>query len=308
MSAPANVGPWGDGATSASIPVGPWPLGVCNRFVDTELPDGGLLEAVDVNITREGEIETRAGALPAFGDLSCPFQYGRRQYGVRGQQIGWLDGDTFVPLATIEGTRVTWSVLDGKPMFTFMQGVGVVDGDTVRMIDSSGYPEEITSDAGTISNPGGDYARQWRGRLLLARGRTLYYSPPFRYGLIRPRADYIRFASHIAFIEAVDGGVYVGLVGRGVVFLAGEAPERWVQKPASDAIPQAGASAVMGTSQMEEKFRTADEVAVWFTEAGFAIGMPNGQVVLPQADRLSGLPLGIGSLAVQGDRLIVLSQ
>lgn len=378
--------------------LGPWPLGLCNRFPDTQVPAGALLVANNVDIDRVGEVESRRGFMPASDTVTCLHEHESRKFGLKNGAVGEIKDGAFVPRFTVGTHRVSWGKLDGHPMFVYADGVGRIVGDTayqlgtatafapmltlapgrsaqpgtyavsatllgdgeggssasafitvppgfgfdvhlppipadavaynlymsrpngdalfaVAKLQNSHYQVSTTPDygrpldtLGMVRVAGGDYVRQWRGRLLLARGRVLFYSPPYRYGLINPRSSFVRFNARIAFVEPVDGGVYVGLVGRGTVFLAGESPESWVQKPANDAKPQEGASAVVGTAQMDEKFRSAEEVAVWFTESGFAVGMPNGQVVLPQGDRLSGLPLGTGSLAVRGDRLIVLSQ
>ena len=48
--------------------------------------------------------------------------------------------------------------------------------------------------------------------------------------------------------------------------------------------------------------------AVWFTHRGFCLGLASGLVFYPQADRVSGLPLGTGELFFLGNRLLVLSQ
>lgn len=156
---------------------------------------------------------------------------------------------------------------------------------------------------------GGTYARYWRGRLLVARGRTLYFSEPFRYGMYNASEGFVTFEARIDFIEPVEGGVFVALKGLGVRFLAGETPSKWEQKVA-DIIPaQAGASLLVPTAQMKLEMQFPPAwVAVWFTNKGFAVGLPSGVVIYPQAGLLSGLTLGTGSLYFEGDRLIVMSQ
>lgn len=157
--------------------------------------------------------------------------------------------------------------------------------------------------------PGGSFARYWRGRLLVARGRTLYYSDPLRYGVYDARTGFVQFEGRIEWIESLEGGVYVSVAGIGVVFLRGEAPEKWERKLASIVPAQPGAVGVVPTAQMKlDSPERPDWVAVWFTNKGFAVGLPSGNVIFPQAGLLSGLPLGTGNLHFEGDRLIVLSQ
>lgn len=157
--------------------------------------------------------------------------------------------------------------------------------------------------------PGGDYVRYWRGRLLVARGHTLFFSDPLRFGLYDRSSGFVNFEERIDFIEPVEGGVFVALRGSGIHFLAGTAPEQWERKIA-DIIPaQAGSSLTVPTAQMNLQLQSKPEwVAVWLTHKGFALGLPSGNIIYPQADLLSGLPLGTGSLSFEGDRLIALSQ
>lgn len=157
--------------------------------------------------------------------------------------------------------------------------------------------------------PGGNYVRYWRGRLLVARGRTLYFSDPLRYGLYDRSSGFVKFEARIDFIEPMEKGIFVALRNVGVIFLAGESPEQWERITADLEPVQPGASVVVSTANMNLELQPKPEwVAVWFTPKGFALGLPSGVVAHPQADLLSGLPLGNGSLHFDGDRLIVLTQ
>jgi len=158
--------------------------------------------------------------------------------------------------------------------------------------------------------PGGLYARYWRGRLLVARGRTLYFSMPLRYGMYDPSFGFVKFEGKIDFIEAVEGGVFVAVAGQGVFFLAGDEPSKWERRLADVTPAQPGAVTLIPTVQLRALNLPAPTgwAAVWFTDKGFCLGLSSGYVFYPQADRLSGLPLGTGTLYFTGDRLIVLSQ
>jgi hypothetical protein len=158
--------------------------------------------------------------------------------------------------------------------------------------------------------PGGHYVRYWRGRLLVARGRTLYFSMPLRYGLYDPSFGFVKFEGKINFIESVESGVYVAVNGQGVFYLSGDEPGKWERKLVDVTPAQPGAVTLIPTVQLRALNlpSPAAWAAVWFTDKGFALGLAGGMVVYPQADRLSGLPLGTGTLQFQGDRLLVLSQ
>lgn len=192
-----------------------------------------------------------------------------------------------------------------------------VGGDLGSLIvgsESSAPPEDQTMGRlpETMNKermPGGDYVRYWRGRLLVARGRTLFFSDPLRYGLYDRSSGFVKFEARIDFIEPMEKGIFVALRNNGVIFLAGESPEQWQRVTADFEPVQPGASVVISTANMNLELQPKPEwVAVWFTPKGFALGLPSGVVAHPQADLLSGLPLGNGSLHFDGDRLIVLTQ
>ena len=156
---------------------------------------------------------------------------------------------------------------------------------------------------------GGAYARYWRGRLLVARGRTLYFSEPLRYGLYDRSSGHVTFEARIDFIEPVAGGIFVALKGLGVRFLAGDTPGKWEQRVATPVPAQPGTSMTVPAIQMKiEMQNPPDWVAVWFSTNGFVVGLPTGELYYPQEDHLSGLPLGSGAIFFEGDRLTVLSQ
>jgi hypothetical protein len=158
--------------------------------------------------------------------------------------------------------------------------------------------------------PGGHYVRYWRGRLLVARGRSLYFSMPLRYGLYDPSFGFVKFEGKIDFIESIESGVFVAVAGQGVFYLAGDEPAKWERKLIDVTPAQPGAVTVIPTVQLRALNLPSPQAwaVVWFTDKGFALGLASGMVIFPQADRLSGLPLGTGTLQYRGDRLLVLSQ
>jgi hypothetical protein len=158
--------------------------------------------------------------------------------------------------------------------------------------------------------PGGSFCRYWRGRLLVARGRTLYFSTPLRYGLYDPSYGFVRFEGKINWIESIETGVFVAVAGQGVFYLGGDEPAKWERKLLDVTPAQPGAVTTIPTVQLRALNlpTPAAWCAVWFTDKGFALGLSGGMVMYPQADRLSGLPLGTGTLTFEGNRLTVLSQ
>jgi hypothetical protein len=134
----------------------------------------------------------------------------------------------------------------------------------------------------------GKYLKVWQGRLLVARGRTLYVSDPLRYGIVDLRHGFVSFQNEIVFIEQFPEGVYVG-TKTGVYYLNGSAPSEWKLQVVDAEPPLGDASLVVRTDMFEKDAlpNEADEVAVWLGGAGFHFGLPSGAVVRPQSDRIN---------------------
>lgn len=157
--------------------------------------------------------------------------------------------------------------------------------------------------------PGGDHATYWRGRLLVARGRFLYISEPMRYGLYDLQGGVVPFERKITFIESVENGFFVGVRNVGVYFLSGSTPADLTRRLATPDEAQYGSSLLIPAGRVAlDTTQKPEWVAVWFSPRGFAIGLPSGDVVYPQAELLDNIPIGKGSLHFEDDRLIALSQ
>jgi len=57
--------------------------------------------------------------------------------------------------------------------------------------------------------PGGQIIRGYNGRVLVARGATLYFTEPYHRGLLDPTKGYIPFDADITLMEPCQNGVYV---------------------------------------------------------------------------------------------------
>ena len=154
--------------------------------------------------------------------------------------------------------------------------------------------------------PGRFLAHQ-NGRLLSARGRTLYVSEPMRYGLTDLRTGFVQFQAEIAFVIAFTSGVFVG-TKKGTFFLNGASPKDWTLAIIDPEPPLfgSGISVNVETFSDDEKLFPAGTnfVAAWLGSGGFHFGLPSGSVVRPQNDRieldLSGMK---GSLQLVGNVL-----
>ncbi|HAR06002.1 MAG TPA: hypothetical protein DCR72_10585, partial [Pseudomonas sp.] len=151
--------------------------------------------------------------------------------------------------------------------------------------------------------PGGHLAQSWNGRLLVANGRTLYYSQPLRPAVCDLRHGYVRFPSPITMVAPVRGGAFVADQGR-VYFLDGTDPDQWSMRTTAAGAPACGAYALVPGSLFPEMPDVP--VAVWLGPGGFVLGLPDGTTLSPQVARLKLEPGGSGSLAVTNRRLYAL--
>lgn len=151
--------------------------------------------------------------------------------------------------------------------------------------------------------PGGHIVRWWMGRLLIARGDTLWYSEPYRTHLCSPTRNFVRMPARLTMVEPVDGGVWVA-TARGVSFLAGTDPAQWNPKATKAAPPIPGCSAVVDPELFDGELGLGKSgTACWFGRRGFAFGTSSGQVIEPRAKTFSSGAAQRGSLVVHDRRL-----
>lgn len=153
----------------------------------------------------------------------------------------------------------------------------------------------------------GSMVRAWRGLLLTVRGRILYRSQPLRYGLHSPRHDFVQFPTPITFIEAVEGGIFVGQRDT-VLFLDGPTPTDWNQRRTGGARPVPRSSRLVSNDLFDASLQLqGGDHAVWLAANGYVLGTPTGQLVEAQARRIRLPDAAAGWTAVHDRRLFTLT-
>ena len=150
--------------------------------------------------------------------------------------------------------------------------------------------------------PSGEWVRLWRGRLVTARGRFLRMSEPMRYGLWNPREGFVQFPEPIQFFEPVDGGIYVGQRST-VLFLRGKSLDELVLDETGARAPVRGSSTLIEPGVLGMQQPPSSDCALWLADNGFVLGMPTGQVVEPQGQRIR-LSAASGEVAVHDRKVI----
>ena len=231
---------------------------------------------------------------------------------LRGDEVGALSPLQTVTVETGHGIRLTLPALPseatGFRVYRTTPGGSVLYQCTDIPAGLGSYligSEPLGSDAPNqylTRMPPGEFVALWRGRLLVARGRTLWWSEPMNYGLTSLRHNFVQLPRRITMIAAVEGGVFVGSA-EGVVFLRGEQPKTWTLVGTSGRPPVKRCSAVLEGEDVDNELgQSGHQIAVWLADNGFVLGTEGGALSAPQANRLR-IPLALsGSLAIHARR------
>lgn len=135
--------------------------------------------------------------------------------------------------------------------------------------------------------PAGKYLAAYNGRLYSLQGSFLFYSDVYNPGLYNPRTCWIPLEGEGTGLVALDTGLYVGTTA-GTIFLEGGGPASFQLRNVS-AEPMIDGTAVRAPATLfanEILQGSQRDVALWLSPAGFALGLPSGQVTSPQDKRI----------------------
>jgi hypothetical protein len=231
----------------------PGKYGVAITFVDDRGEESGATELQVINLPDGGGI--RLANLP--------------------QKLGWR---IFVYITSPDGDVLRWAaefpaVFPSYVVAEIAQG-GVLD---TRFL---------------VPLPPGDFVCWHNGRLFTAKNGALRFSEALRPHLHNPAHGVIPFSGHIAFVESVGDGLYVG-DSRGVWFLSGTDPTKFELRRVSTCRAVAYSSIMVPPEHFPPKQVPAEvPVAVWLSTSGYVVGMPGGTTVELQPDRLK-VPSGL---------------
>ena len=275
-----------------------------NTVRDTRIPVGGLADAVNTNIRLDGTAYSRnAWELVLDGAPARDmFKHNGLTYCVLGNDLVMMDETGSTALMGGVG-RINWSVLNDKPVFINHEAIFEIDGSSITKISEVTKDQQDMDDV-LVPMPGGHWLEYWNGRLIAARGRSLLFSQPLRYGAHNPLTDYIQFPTRIEWIAPLESGIYVGLRGS-VRFLSGNTPAELSQTEVAEGSAP-GMALVVSSEFIAQEVAATPRVAVFFTSSGFTVGLPNGQVVYPQKETLRDLPLFRGKLVQDGNRIFAI--
>lgn len=282
---------------------GPWNAGLVNAVDIYSMPADALSLAEDVDIDRDGVATTRKQwTLQDAERYVSLFEHNEVTYAVRGTSprvLGIVGDSSFSSIANVAGP-VAWTVLNGEAVYTDGVTISVVTGATATPINVGYFDGDESDEFQLVALPGGSDIHYWQGRLLVARGNSLMWSEAMRYGVYSTTRNFIPFSSKIQWVAPLPTGVYVG-VRDNVYFLSGSDPAKFTQRVVGGATAP-GVSAIYNVRHTEA---AGEEVALWFTSDGIAVGQQSGSVDYPQAGRLKDLPMYPGKMVVENDRVTI---
>ena len=254
--------------------IGPFPLGMDNRAPDYKmaLPDeaGHLLrDALNVDVTAQGTVKTRAGYALAQAGNDCHSLWSP----VEGDYALYVDDGDLYRIDTAK-SLVASGFGNATPVrYTQVyEAVYFTDGLRVGSYHPSNGPTPEWASATTTSigdqvlmpMPAGQHIAHHAGRLLVAVGSAVIYSEPFTPHLRDEAKGFELFPAPITCLAAVEAGVFV--VADKTYFIAGGFPAQAVR-----------AVLEYGAPEQQPSYRK-DGSAHWMSERGLVSCTRAGEI------------------------------
>lgn len=240
--------------------------GMAMAWVDATGKEGGLSPAMFLDVPASGGISLSVPSFPNGASLARIYR-------------------------TKANSRILYRAADVPPgMGTYLLGRGRLGKRAAYQYMRAMMP--------------GDIVRYWRGCLLTAVGPMLQKSEEMAYHLTSPRHGFFVFPREIAFVEGVEGGVYVGLVDDTVKFLRGTSAKAWDYAETGGNPPVPRSSMSVSDSLFDPQLQVKGVVALWLAQNGFVIGRPDGTLSEPQAQRITIPHASVGRTTVFGRRVL----
>lgn len=291
--------------------LGPWPGGFINAIppeyvLERTSKEGpaGLTAAVNVDINRVGEAVTRDG-WSSIDDApaSSIYEVGDRTFGVVGGFVGELFDGGFT--AWLPAAYASWTMAEDILFFATESAVYRADPNTGSALQLPFSPAPKGDSRLLTRMPGGRFLSYWKGRLVLARGTSIYFSEPMNYGSCDQLRGVYPSGVAIQWMTVLETGIYFAS-RETVFFLKGSSPLNLERSTVYNRSWRGAAISIPTTDMDPELVGGVEEVAVWIGERGFVIGTPSGAVKAVQAARIDNLPIRTGRMSYSKGRVVVI--
>lgn len=277
------------------IPLGPWPRGMVRPQRQSDVAQDALWDAVNVDVRPEGSVATRWGWDKVL-DANAHSLYEAVDgtvYGVVNGSVVVFDANGVSDIQAVSGS-VSWTSVAGLPHFATADGVFAVHNTSAEQLVAT--RDDFDDVRELVNMPGGEWLVYWNGRLVVARGGSLLFSEPLRYGAHDPLTGYLSLGQPVEWMAALETGIYVGHKNQ-VIWLEGRQPTDLSLKVVAGRSAPGMATVI--------PYDPAP-VVVFFTHKGFTLGDAAGSVHYPQAANFSDIPLYPGKLVYHDSRLFAL--
>lgn len=200
---------------------------------------------------------------------------------------------------TVTAARVYVSHQHGGELFKL--GDYPLNSSMVRVVSTPNLGR-VAENQFMQAMPSGKFVQVWRGRVVVAKSNTLYFSQALAFHWHDARFDFVQLPQRITFVVAVENGLWVGQVS-GVVFLAGTDLDNMQIVYTAAKKPIANSAVLIGSDELGE-VAGGLPCAVWLAENGFVIGTANGQIVERHAGVLQQISGSLNGLTVVNQRRI----
>jgi len=218
-----------------------------------------------------GQYRVCVTALSPTGEESPPTRIGTTTL----PETGAVEVSNIQTPAGATWLRVYATTVDGTAL---LLATAVPAGTTTVTIMNEPRGLELST-YGQVAIPAGQVIAYYRGRMLSAVDRVLWWSQPYNLGLVDPSSNFVQFPGRIVSLMPVHEGVVVCYDG-GVTYLQGTDPAQfvWYDRGVSQAIP--GTEAQIPSDRFgSEPGGVEDDSWVWLSDQGFMAATHEGEVL-----------------------------
>ena len=170
---------------------------------------------------------------------------------------------------------------NGLVMFQVGQGVSGTFNFLVQNygMEALGTAEDVM--------PVGAYYTIYQGRLFVVAGSALFFSLPYRYGVIDAYAGFFPLPARGVGLVGLDGPLYIGTDSGAWVLNSADMNDAKLQKVHSSSVVP-GSMLLMDGEGLRGVIETPPEqpVAIWFTPDGHVAGLPDGTTLPISPNRI----------------------
>lgn len=290
--------------------------GIKNTVTRERLGPQDLEKGVNIDLDDAGQARRRRGFTlkdnASWHSIKGPLA--GKTYGVKAGMLGIIRNDfSFFPLVQVGASPVCYTEVNEDVYFSSRDVSGVVHQN--ETLDEWGHTEgqgtwlsPVYTPTETLGAVGGTLLgdppkatsiEAFKGRIYLARDKTLWATELYRYHYVDQTKNFMQFEYEITVLLAMGDGLYVGTTG-GLYFIQGVfGAFKLQQVTAASVLP--GSGVYVPVNLVHPQARSQDIptgiAAVMMTVEGVIVGLDGGTCYNLTQGRVE-FPLGINAAAL----------